>query len=238
MCLTPIGKAVVPIPYPIVDFCGHDDDYTPSVRFTGKKAMVLRSRTTHVHGDAPGTKKGVKSGTVESISEPIGHADQVRAEGSNVIRHLDRFKMNSGNTVGEAQFVRSTQTYDPPVDDDPVPGSLRAIEVADASRAKKTATDAGGSGGAALGFMTPAAARAISAVGQSAATAVGGSATAVGGSTAVGAGGATGVGLGTVLGGLGVFAAGMLFPTNKSNFQILCLRMILKERQLPMPKDE
>jgi len=125
VCLTPVGSSVVPIPYPIVDYCGHDKDYTPSVRFTGKKAMVLRSCTTHVHGDAPGTKKGVKSGTVENICEPIGHADQVRAEGSHVIRHLDRFWMNNRNTQGEAIFVRGTQTYASPEDDDPVPGSLR-----------------------------------------------------------------------------------------------------------------
>ena len=126
VCLTPVGSSVVSIPYPIVDYCGHDKDYTPSVRFTGKKAMVLRSCTTHVHGDAPGTKKGVKSGTVENICEPIGHADQVRAEGSHVIRHLDRFWMNNRNTQGEAIFVRGTETYDPPADDDPIMGSLAA----------------------------------------------------------------------------------------------------------------
>ncbi|TAW82249.1 DUF4150 domain-containing protein [Rhizobium ruizarguesonis] len=125
VCLTPIGSSVVPIPYPIVDYCGHDKDYTPSVFFTRKKAMVMRSRTTHVHGDAPGTKKGVKSGTVENVCEPIGHADQVRAEGSHVIRHLDRFWMNDRNTQGEAIFVRGTETYAPPEDDDPIPGSLR-----------------------------------------------------------------------------------------------------------------
>ncbi|MGO7373143.1 PAAR-like domain-containing protein [Rhizobium ruizarguesonis] len=126
VCLTPVGSSVVPIPYPIVDYCGHDKDYTPSVRFTGKKAMVMRSRTTHVHGDAPGTRKGVKSGTVENVCEPIGHADQVRAESSHVIRHLDRFWMNNRNTQGEAIFVRGTETYAPPKDDDPVRGSLRA----------------------------------------------------------------------------------------------------------------
>ena len=126
VCLTPVGSSVVPIPYPIVDYCGHDKDYTPSVRFTGKKAMVMRSCTTHVHGDAPGTKRGVKSGTVENICEPIGHAEQVRAEGSHVIRHLDRFWMNNRNTQGEAIFVRGTQTYAPPKDDDPVVGSLRS----------------------------------------------------------------------------------------------------------------
>lgn len=57
VCWTPCGSSVVAVPYPIVDFCGHDEGYTPSVRFTGKKAMVMRSRTTHVHGDKPGVKK-------------------------------------------------------------------------------------------------------------------------------------------------------------------------------------
>jgi hypothetical protein len=126
VCLTPVGSSVVPIPYPVVDFCGHDENYTPSVRFTRKKAMVMRSCTTHVHGDSPGNRKGIQSGTVESICEPIGHADQVRAEGSHVIRHLDRCWMNSRNTQGEAIFVCSTETYDPPLDDDPVKGSLVA----------------------------------------------------------------------------------------------------------------
>jgi hypothetical protein len=68
-----------PIPYPIVDFCGHDNNYTPSVRFTSQKAMVRRSNTTHVHGGEPGVGKGVKSGTVGDISEPIGRAPLVRA---------------------------------------------------------------------------------------------------------------------------------------------------------------
>jgi Domain of unknown function (DUF4150) len=114
-----------PVPYPVVDFCGHDENYTPSVRFTSQKAMVLRSNTTHVHGDEPGVGKGVKSGTVGARCHPIGHADEVRAEGSCVIRHLDRFHMNDRNTVGEACFVRDTKTYKAPVDDDKVPGSLR-----------------------------------------------------------------------------------------------------------------
>ncbi|MER0240403.1 PAAR-like domain-containing protein [Fulvimarina sp. MAC8] len=128
VCLTPIGDTAVPIPYQIVDYAGHDAGYADSVRFTGKKVMTLASRTTHVHGDAPGTKKGVKSGTVEDITEPIGHAPEVRAEGHPVIRHLDRFHMNSRNTVGEAVYVKDTATYRPPGDDDPVPGSLRRFE--------------------------------------------------------------------------------------------------------------
>lgn len=124
VCKTPIGSSTPPIPYPVVDYCGHDENYTPSVRFTSQKAMVMRSNTTHVHGDSPGTACGVKSGTVGKRCHPIEHADQVRAEGSHVIRHLDQFWMNDWNTKGEAIFVRDTKTYEAPKDDDPVPGSL------------------------------------------------------------------------------------------------------------------
>lgn len=123
VCLTPVGSSVVPVPYPVVDFAGHDDGYTPSVRMTGQKSMVLRSRTSHVHGDAPGVRKEVKSGTVGDVCEPIGHTGAVRAEGSNVIRHLDRCHMNA-NTQGECLFVRDQGTHDAPDDTDPVPGSV------------------------------------------------------------------------------------------------------------------
>lgn len=126
VCLTPVESAVCAIPYPIVDFCGHDKNYTSSVRFTRKKALVMRSRTTHVHGDKAGVRKGIKSGTVGDVCIPVEHADLVRAEGSEVIRHLDRFDMNNGNTPGEAFFIRGTQTYEAPEDDDPVPGSLES----------------------------------------------------------------------------------------------------------------
>ncbi|MFD1882497.1 DUF4150 domain-containing protein [Paracoccus pacificus] len=120
-----------PVPYPVVDFCGHDENYTTSVRFTRQKVMVMRSNTSHVHGDEPGIGKGVVSNTVGGISEPITHAAQVRAEGSPVIRHLDRFHMNNRNTVGEALFVKDVRAFSPPVNDDPAPGSL--VRLADAS---------------------------------------------------------------------------------------------------------
>lgn len=152
-----------PIPYPVVDFCGHDENYTPSVRFTGQKAMVMRSNTSHVHGDEPGIGKGIVSDTVGGISEPIEHAAQVRAEGSPVIRHLDRFHMNNRNTVGEAIFVRDAASYPVPKDDDPLPGSMVAQEAPFesyqvAQAATGTMTDAGGglfSGGSKAGRAAP-----------------------------------------------------------------------------------
>ena len=129
VALTPIGEAEpVHVPYPIVDFCSDDEHYTPSVRFTGQRAMVMRSHTTCVHGAEAGTGGGAVAGACGGICEPIEHAPAVRAEGSHVIRHLDRFWMDDRNTQGEAYFVRDTATYDPPPDDDPLPGSLRLIE--------------------------------------------------------------------------------------------------------------
>lgn len=221
VCLTPMGSAMVPVPYPVVDYCGHDQNYTGSVRFTRQKAMVLRSSTTHVHGDAPGTGKGVKSGTVEGISEPIGHAADVHAEGSPVIRHLDRFWMNNRNTVGEALFVRDLATHPAPPDDDPFPGSLKRSE-APASKVNQTAAEwsalrgmtppapegSGGSdaSGGTLGFVgpPPAVAPPPTTVTPPAVAAPG-----------AGAAAAARFGLGTILTGIGVFGTVLLTPTNE-----------------------
>ena len=108
VCLTPVGNTMVPIPYNIYDLHGHDDNYTPSVRLRGFAAMVLRSCTTHVHGDEAGTGGGVKSGTHGGICEPIGHEPTVRSEGSPVIRHDDLCWMNNKNTIGKCVLVKST----------------------------------------------------------------------------------------------------------------------------------
>jgi hypothetical protein len=230
VCLTPIGSTMEPIPYPVVDYCGHNEGYTESVRFTGQKAMVLRSNTTHVHGDSPGVDKGTKSGTVGGICEPIGYSTQVKAEGSYVVRHLDRFWMNNRNTEGEALFIRGVKTFAPPVDDDPIPGSLKAkpvqlayngnpAELFSGQAAPQQTAAARAPGGGALAFLAPAGAAAEGAVGTgTAATAGGGAAAATGGGAVVAEGTAAtaGVGLGTVLTGVGVFAVALLWPTNKA----------------------
>ena len=121
--LTPIGSSMVPVPYQVVDFTGHDGDYSPDVFMTKQKAMRWNSITEHVHGDSAGTGGGVKSGTVGGICEPIEHAAQVRANGSHLMRDGDRCWMNNRNTQGECTFVRDTGTYAPPKDGDPIPGS-------------------------------------------------------------------------------------------------------------------
>ena len=113
----------------IYDLCDHEDGYSTRTFFTGRRVLRACSRTTHVHGDEAGTGGGVKSGTVGGICEPIGHAKRVRVEGSEVVRHLDRFWMEHRNTVGEAIFVRDLSTPAAPPLDDPVPGSARVVLV-------------------------------------------------------------------------------------------------------------
>ena len=127
--LTPSGGAMVPVPYMIYDLCDHMDGYSTRTFYTGQRVLRFCSRTTHVHGDEAGTGGGVKSGTVGSICEPIGHAKRVRVEGSEVVRHLDRFWMEHRNTVGEAIFARDLSTSAAPPLDDPVPGSARVVLV-------------------------------------------------------------------------------------------------------------
>ncbi|MGL4496263.1 MAG: polymorphic toxin type 15 domain-containing protein [Beijerinckiaceae bacterium] len=123
VCLTPRGNVMVPVPYNIHDLVGHDTNFANSVRFTRQRAMIFRSKTQHVHGNEQGAGGGVKSGTTPGQCEPIDHASQLRAEGSWVIRHQDKFWMNNRNTIGEARFVRDMQEYKEPQDTDPVPGS-------------------------------------------------------------------------------------------------------------------
>ncbi|MET3601880.1 DUF4150 domain-containing protein [Martelella mangrovi] len=138
VCKTPIGSSTPPIPYCVVGYPDEAaDNYTSSVVFTGQKAMVLRSNTTCCHGDEPGTAKGVKSGTVGDICEPLDHSATVRAEGSPVIRNLDKYYMNRGNTFGCVYWTEDTETYGGkyPDDDNGVP-----VQVAQAAAAMGAGT--------------------------------------------------------------------------------------------------
>ncbi|MGO4126446.1 PAAR-like domain-containing protein [Inquilinus sp. YAF38] len=110
VCKTPVGSSIPPIPYSVYAIPGEDEKTTPTVFFTGERAFVLRSNTTCTHGDEPGSAKGIKSGTVGDIAEPLDHSRTVRAEGIPVIRHEDRFYMNRGNTFGEVRMAGDTTT--------------------------------------------------------------------------------------------------------------------------------
>ncbi|WP_438017128.1 DUF4150 domain-containing protein [Sorangium sp. So ce315] len=119
VCKTPVGAAVVPIPYSI--WAKQNDTASgvaESVYQTGKRSHKLGSETTTCHGDEPGTAKGVKSGTVGDVCTPKTYAPNVRIEGKNAIRHGDEWWMNNRNTVGKLIWVRDARTMS---DADPEP---------------------------------------------------------------------------------------------------------------------
>jgi hypothetical protein len=63
VCKTPMGSAMVPVPYPISSELSAAFGTADSVRLNGHAAVVFkRSRTPSSKGDAPGSGTGVKSG--------------------------------------------------------------------------------------------------------------------------------------------------------------------------------
>ncbi len=104
-----VGNRSVPHFGNMVDFCDHAENYSTTVRFTSQAVLLARSWTSHTHGGGGG------------ICEPIGHATQVRVQGSPVVRDGDAFFMDDRKTVGEASFVRNTEVFAPPEDTDPLP---------------------------------------------------------------------------------------------------------------------
>jgi Domain of unknown function (DUF4150) len=85
-----LAQEVCPVPFPVVDFCGHDENYTPSVNFTAQKAMVMRSNTMHVHGDEPGVGKGLPLHLV--VKRPLEFIIQLQ-EGAYVTRLGRRIRL-------------------------------------------------------------------------------------------------------------------------------------------------
>ncbi|WP_319518215.1 DUF4150 domain-containing protein [uncultured Martelella sp.] len=118
VCLTPAGSGYVPIPYSISAIQGDDANTVATVRFTRNRAHNTASLVTQCSGDAPGTGKGVKSGTVGSVCEPKTFSDTVRVNGKPAVRHGDEWWMNNRNTIGKLTFIVSSErsTTTPAID--------------------------------------------------------------------------------------------------------------------------
>jgi hypothetical protein len=114
VCKTPVGPALVPIPYSI--YAKQNDTASgvaETVHQTSQRSHKLGSLVTTSHGDAPGTGKGVKSGTVENVCTPKTFSQSVRIEGMNAVRHTDEWWMNNRNTVGKLNYVKVAQAAGP-----------------------------------------------------------------------------------------------------------------------------
>ena len=101
VCKTPMGGATPPIPYSVIAFMGDAVQIVPSVKVNGCPVLVLdQSFIPYTKGDEPGVAKGIKSGTVGDICEPLEFSKTVFAGGKPVLRHFDTFWMNARNTTG------------------------------------------------------------------------------------------------------------------------------------------
>ena len=100
VCLTPIGKAVVPIPYPNT---GKDADTTKgpkSVKTDGQMPMVKEALFSKSTGDEAGVRKGVISGTHKDVCEFMMYSFDVKFEDRNVCRLGDPLFHNKKNIMG------------------------------------------------------------------------------------------------------------------------------------------
>ncbi|MBB3195370.1 PAAR-like domain-containing protein [Roseateles terrae] len=98
---TPVGSATPPLPYPVTQNLDSSQGTIASVRFNGDPAYVLNQSTQpSCVGDAPGSAKGVRSGTVSGEVKPTKGSSTVRVGKKPVIRVNDPCTMNGGNCPG------------------------------------------------------------------------------------------------------------------------------------------
>jgi hypothetical protein len=100
VCLTQIGNAVVPIPYPNIGKASDTVKGPKSVTTDGKMPMVKGSKYSKSTGDESGNKKGIKSGTIKEECEFMMYSFDVKFEGKNVCRLGDPLFHNKKNIVG------------------------------------------------------------------------------------------------------------------------------------------
>lgn len=110
VCLTPIGGAVVPVPYMIISKLDWSARTIDNTSFTGLDAFTMRSRTNKVTGNEPGVKGGVKSGVNRGWCRPISKKATVFVKGAELLQNDNLYDMNCngpegpGNTVGRLVY--------------------------------------------------------------------------------------------------------------------------------------
>jgi len=106
VCKTPVGNAVVPIPYMIISKLDWSTKTINHTKLTNLKAFNMNSRTNKVVGDEPGTIGGVKSGVNRGWCRPQSNKTGVTFDGAELIQNNNLYEMNcagpegSSNTIG------------------------------------------------------------------------------------------------------------------------------------------
>jgi hypothetical protein len=100
VCKTPVGNAVVPIPYPNTGKSSDTTGGPKSVKTDKKMAMVKGAKYSQSAGDEAGTQKGVVSSTNRDECEFMMYSFDVKFEGKNVCRMGDPLFHNKKNIMG------------------------------------------------------------------------------------------------------------------------------------------
>lgn len=100
VCLTKVGKPIVPIPYANLGVSADTIKGPKSVTTDGAMPMVKGALYSKSTGDEPGKHKGVVSGTQGDVCEFMMYSFDVKFEGKNVCRLGDPLFHNKKNIVG------------------------------------------------------------------------------------------------------------------------------------------
>lgn len=100
VCKTPIGPAIVPIPYPNLGQSADTSKGPKTVKTDGQMPVVKGAEYSTSTGDEAGTAKGVASGTTKGICEFMMYSFDVKFEGKNVCRLGDPLFHNKKNIMG------------------------------------------------------------------------------------------------------------------------------------------
>ncbi|MCP4324579.1 MAG: DUF4150 domain-containing protein [Psychromonas sp.] len=100
VCLTKVGKPIVPIPYPNIGMSSDTNKGAKSVKTDGQMPMVKGAIYTKSTGDQPGRYKGIISGTITGECEFLMYSFDVKFEGKNVCRMGDPLFHNKKNIMG------------------------------------------------------------------------------------------------------------------------------------------
>ena len=100
VCKTPVGPAVVAIPYPSIGQLSDTTGTASDVKAGGNEVVIKSSTIPSTTGDSAGSLLGVKSNTVSGPVSFKSASGTVFANGQGVVRMFDQTEQNKDNAVG------------------------------------------------------------------------------------------------------------------------------------------
>lgn len=102
VCWTPVGGALVAVPYMIVARLDKAEGTDPNHLICDKPAFTTASRIPEVEGDEAGTGGGLISGVNRGYCRPLEHSSSSMAGDHWLVREGDLFAMNCAGPEGPA----------------------------------------------------------------------------------------------------------------------------------------